>query len=137
MIALDDSIWNSYEVNELSTTNHFFYIPRQLNKTITVLFSTEDRNLYIDYSIHNTKDNINPQNWPWDRHILNTAELVSHLNGFQEFKIQPDNPDIKACWPNCVILITVNTVNKNKIIKESEMIKNYKILVSSTIVEAP
>lgn len=134
MIALDDSIWSSYEVNELSTTNHFFYIPRQSNQTITILFSTEDRNLYIDYSIHNMKDNINPQNWPWDRHLLNTDEIVSHLNGFQEFKIKADEPDIKACWPNCVILITINTANKNKVVKQIEMIMNYKILVSSTIV---
>lgn len=116
VILLEDSIWSSFEINDLSKTNHFYYIPRQTNKTINILFNTEDKNIFIDYSIFNTKKSINPQNWPWDHHSnFDKDYIVQHLNGHQEFQIKPDHPDIKKCWPTCVVLITVGDVSRKEV----------------------
>lgn len=68
VILLEDSIWNSFEINDLSVTNHFYFLPRQPNKTITILFNSQDRNVFIDYVVHNTSSSPNPQDWPWDHH---------------------------------------------------------------------
>lgn len=133
---LDDSIWSSFEVNDLSKSNHFYYVPRQTNKTINILFITEDKDIFIDYSIYNTKKSINPQNWPWDHHDpYDKLDIFKHLNGHQEFQIKPDHPDIQKCWPTCVVLITVGDARRGEVADASkELIKTYKILASSTVI---
>ena len=51
---LDDSIWTSFEINELSMDNHFYFIPRQKGKPINIMFVSENKDLFIDYHIYNT-----------------------------------------------------------------------------------
>ena len=40
VIALDDSIWGVYEINELSKRSHFYFVPRSKDKSVTILFHT-------------------------------------------------------------------------------------------------
>lgn len=138
VIMIEDSIWTSFDINGLSIKNHFYFIPRQKDKTINILFTSENKDVYIDYVIYNSKNNINPQNWPWSHHIPDPQNMPADLSGFQQFKIPGDSPIIKECWPHCVILINVNVAKIDSLdFSENTLVKNYKILVSSTVIEAP
>ena len=40
-------------------------MPRHKGNTITILFNSEDKSLFIDYNVVNVQGNFNPQDWPW------------------------------------------------------------------------
>jgi hypothetical protein len=136
VIGLDDSIWSVYEINELSKSNHFYFIPRHQNKSINILFNTDDNHLYINYRIFNTKNSINPEEWPFGH--LQTEE-VGHISNTQEIDILGNDPELIACWPTCVILINLNEgyQKEAKTSIEQSVIKSYKILATNSILELP
>ena len=135
VIPLDDSIWSVFEVNPLSVTNHFYFIPRTDKSDITVLFHTEDSHLYITSRIFNTKTTPNPLDWPF-QHAKGEHQSTSDT---QEVVINKNDPALKECWPHCAILINMNEAHGSGENTEVERttIKSYKLMATNSVFELP
>lgn len=89
MIELVDSIWSGFEINELSKNTHFYFVPRQANRSISIIFQTDDTHLYINYRIHNTSGSISPVDWPFQS---SQTEVAGSISGSQIVDISASDP---------------------------------------------
>lgn len=132
VIALQDSVWSGWEMNELTRSSHFYFLPKHQNRTITVLFHTDDAHLFLTYKIHNIKSSPSPQDWPFQHAAPNTQ---MHPTTAQTLEIAGDDPAIQACWPDCAVLLNVNDAGVST--KASEIIQSYRILATDSVIELP
>jgi len=40
IIELKDGIWNSYHINSIAKTSHFYFLPKHQNKSVTILYKS-------------------------------------------------------------------------------------------------
>jgi hypothetical protein len=137
IIELSDGIWNSYHVNEIAKTSHFYFFPKHQNKSVTILYRSEVVDLKIMYNIWKTDDqSINPANWPFPTKWTEEAKSPHQLYYRPTQFIHIDTHILKKCWPNCVILIS--TVEDDSFLKNryNSYLQNslFKIMASNNYI---
>lgn len=66
MIELKDGIWQSYAVNDVTSSSHFYFLPKHINHSATIFYKPSIVDLRIVYSIWKSDDlSINPSEWPF------------------------------------------------------------------------
>lgn len=61
IIELKDGIWGSYQINKVAENTHFYFLPKNKNRSITILFKSDFVDLKLMYTIWKTDDkSINP-----------------------------------------------------------------------------
>lgn len=62
VIELKDGLWQSYAINEIAQTAHFYFVPRNLKKSISIVYRSNIVDLGIVFSIWKTDEkNVNPE----------------------------------------------------------------------------
>lgn len=105
IIELKDGIWNSYQINTIAENTNFYFLPKNKNRSITILYKSDFVDLKLMYTLWKTDDkSINPAEWPFpqDYKAQNPAKLAFMPTKF----IHIDSSALKGCWPNCVLLIS-------------------------------
>ncbi len=66
IIELKDGIWQSYAVNDVTSSSHFYFLPKHINHSATIFYKPSVVDLRIVYSIWKSDDlSINPTEWPF------------------------------------------------------------------------
>lgn len=61
VIELKDGLWQSYALNEIASSSHFYFIPKSANKSISIHYRTALVDLGLVYSIWKSDEkNSNP-----------------------------------------------------------------------------
>ena len=56
VIELKDGVWNSFKETEITKTSHFYFMPKHLNKSVTILYKADMVDLKVMYTIWKTDD---------------------------------------------------------------------------------
>ncbi len=66
VIELKDGIWQNYNINSISTSSHFYYIPNHSNHSTTIFYKSSLPDLKIMYKLWKTDDkSMDPSTWPF------------------------------------------------------------------------
>ena len=66
IIELKDGIWQSYAVNDVTTSSHFYFLPKHQNHSATIFYKPSVVDLRVVYSIWKSDDlSISPAEWPF------------------------------------------------------------------------
>jgi hypothetical protein len=107
IIELKDGIWGSYQINKVAENTHFYFLPKNKNRSITVLFKSDFVDLKLMYTIWKTDDkSINPSEWPFPTEVKGDNQKTSLLFFMPTKFIHIDSGSLKNCWPNCIVLIS-------------------------------
>lgn len=139
IIELKDGIWNSYQINAIAENTNFYFLPKNKNRSITILYRSDFVDLKVMYTLWKTDDkSINPAEWPFPQDYKaaqNPAKLAFAPTRF----IHVDSGALKGCWPNCVLL--VSTFKDEKSLKSVYgnflQASQFKIMASSNFIEIP
>jgi hypothetical protein len=117
IIELKDGIWNTYPINNIAKTNHFYFLPKHANKSLTIQYKSDFVDLKLMYSLWKTDDkSINPSEWPFPYKPPNSTNSVPLFYRPTQF-VHIDSQILKQCWPNCVLLIS--TLEDDKSLKNT------------------
>ena len=66
VIELKDGLWQSYSINEIAQTSHFFFMPKNEKKSVSIVYRSSFVDLGVVYNIWKSDEKgINPTNWPF------------------------------------------------------------------------
>jgi hypothetical protein len=66
IIELKDGVWQNYNINHLSVTSHFYFIPTHQDHSATIFYKSSFVDLKIMYSLWQTDDkSMSPALWPF------------------------------------------------------------------------
>ena len=76
IIELKDGIWQSYGINEMSATSHFWFAPKQKDHATTIFYKSSIPDLKIMYTLWESDDkSINPAQWPFPLEYKENEQL--------------------------------------------------------------
>jgi hypothetical protein len=107
VIELKDGVWQNYDINSISSSSHFYYIPNHPNHSTTIFYKSSLPDLKIMYNLWKTDDkSMDPSNWPFPVEFKEN-EKVSELTFQPLHFIHVEPSRLKQCWPNCVLLLSI------------------------------
>ena len=66
IIELKDGIWQSYAVTDVTTSSHFYFLPKHLNHSATIFYKPSVIDLRVLYSVWKSDDlSIDVSQWPF------------------------------------------------------------------------
>ena len=66
VIQMQDGVWQSFGLNSVAKTAHFFFEPRNKEDDISLFYKSTDQNIRLKYRMFYGDDNhINPAEWPF------------------------------------------------------------------------
>ena len=61
VIELKDGLWQTFALNSVASTSHFYFFPQHQDKDVTIIYKNSDTDLRITYRVFSShKMNINP-----------------------------------------------------------------------------
>lgn len=143
VVELKDGVWQNYNINYVSATTHFYFIPNHAEHSTTIYYKSTLVDLKIMYNIWKTDHkNMNPANWPFPLEFKENQKL-SELQFKPLHFIHIESAQLKECWPNCVVLLSIAPdTAKLKAKADSDKKKAYdnedfKIMASNNFIEVP
>ena len=104
VIELRSGLWQSYEMTELTSTNHFYYIPTNKRYPIVLQFSHTFGAFKISYVLWNNEEQEHDSaSWPYPTNEFAVAAKAAYQAS--DYSIHPS--EIVKCFPNCVLLISI------------------------------
>ena len=72
IIELKDGVWQSFPVNKISTSSHFYFFPRHQNQSVDLAYKSTYNDLRIVYTLWKAEDkSIDPTEWPFPKSVQN------------------------------------------------------------------
>lgn len=66
VIELKDGIWQTYAINTIAKTSHFYFMPKSKNSSINIMYKSSLVDVGISYTVWKSdKDDIDPSEWPF------------------------------------------------------------------------
>ena len=65
VIELRDGLWQTFALNSVAETSHFFFIPQHHGKDINIIYKSSDSDLRLVYRIFTRFESVNPGEWPF------------------------------------------------------------------------
>ena len=66
VIELKDGVWQSFDLNSIAKTAHFYFYPRNMNDDISLLYKTDDQSMRLKYRMfYGDSEQIDPTHWPF------------------------------------------------------------------------
>lgn len=66
IIELKDGIWETYALNSVASSSHFYFFPHHKENDISIIYKNSDTELRLAYKIfRNNEDDMNPEEWPF------------------------------------------------------------------------
>ena len=66
VVELKDGIWQTYDINEASSTAHFYFLPKHQKHSISIFYHSYNVNLRISYTLWKSDDtSIAMSKWPF------------------------------------------------------------------------
>lgn len=73
---MKDGVWQSFSLNKVAKTTHFYFLPRNKDHDIALMFKTTDPNLRMKYRLFYSADNdVDPTSWPFPTDAISTNEM--------------------------------------------------------------
>ncbi len=70
VIQLKDGVWQYFAQNQVATSAHFYFLPKHINKTVTLIYRASFIDLKLLYMVWKTDDKtINAADWPFPMKI--------------------------------------------------------------------
>lgn len=80
IIQLKDGLWQSFSLNNVAKTTHFYFSPKQKKNDIQILFKTTDPALRISYRLFYTGGNmIDPTSWPFPDDSASSSQALQQM----------------------------------------------------------
>lgn len=129
IIQLRSGIWQSFVLSELTSTNHFTYVPSNKHFPIELQFSHSFGEFRLAYTLWNNKlKESNSGNWPFPK-VETLEDLSSGLFQSSDYTIPAE--EVAKCYPDCILLVSLYGENK----LGNNVFGNYRIMASDDLVE--
>lgn len=77
ILELKDGLWLSYGLNEIATSAHFYFRPRNIENDVGINFKTSDPSIRLKYRLFDAGgDRIDPSEWPFPSETMTEDELM-------------------------------------------------------------
>ena len=108
VIELKDGIWQTYDVNEASSSAHFYFLPKHAKHSITIFYHSPSIDLRLGYTLWKSDDtSIDITSWPFPT-ALNISGLSLETDHTRHVRfIHIEHEKLKVCWPDCVVLLSI------------------------------
>ena len=144
VIELKDGIWQNYDVNEASSTAHFYFLPKHDKHSITIFYHSPSVELKLGYTLWKSDDtSIDITTWPFPQHFNSSDPSPKNMQNRPIRFIHIEHTQLKGCWPDCVVLLSIlpNEEQLSKMEKKPTpfftQYHNFRIMASNNLVEIP
>jgi hypothetical protein len=129
IIKLRSGIWQSFVLSELTSQNHFIFVPTNKRYPINQQFSHSFGEFKLAYTLWNNKlKEANSGKWPFPE----AQKMPNLMEGFfQGSEYMVTASEVEKCYPDCILLISLWGENKGG----QFSFGSYRIMASDDLLE--
>ena len=88
VIEIKDGIWQTYSTSSIAQSAHFFYLPKEKNSSISIMYKSYLVTMGIAYALWKFDEKgIDPTSWPFPPYQDEVSTLVSSFSSINHVQI--------------------------------------------------
>lgn len=132
IIEMKDGLWQSYSLNVIAKSAHFYFTPRNKNNDVGINFKTTDPAVRLKYRLFYANDEqIDPSEWPFPSQTIDETEAAEQQKFKPATHFNIGKNTLKSCWPYCVVLISIIDL------ENSQKKGNFSLMATNSIMQLP
>ena len=130
VIELKDGLWQTFSLNSVAETSHFFFYPQHRGKDVNIIYKSSDSDLRLVYKIFAKFADVSPGDWPFPNEKPNEKNSIhSHFKPVKHVSIHSN--ELRDCWPSCIVLMSLISFD------HKEIEGNFSLMATNNILEIP